>query len=285
MRNVAILRGFAGRPTDLRDRVRLCRPLVSLGADRTNILVARELDWQVGTRTLKPVAEEEVARIGTLLDEDPVEVSSGSDVAVMGSEIVKAVRDAGLDDGSSLDFRLVDGGDYRIAISRPEQFEPFVEELVSGAQAVFDDEIAKSGRRHLSVAGLGALCVLRRVPLGRDIDIVIRRLTGAQVGKDDPEAYTRLLAYFAHDLDQPEDALDRQVQTYMDRQVWRTRRVTLVPKDSVYTKFVVRESLVLGDVVEPHTYKLPERIGVPNEPIHSWKPPKPHDLWISSHGT
>ena len=59
MRNVAILRGFAGRPTDLRDRVRLCRPLVSLGADRTNILVARELDWQVGTRTLKPVAEEE----------------------------------------------------------------------------------------------------------------------------------------------------------------------------------------------------------------------------------
>ena len=58
--------GFVGRPEDLRDRVRLCRPVLSLDAQRGEVQLARRLDWGTAERSLKKLDRDELARVATL---------------------------------------------------------------------------------------------------------------------------------------------------------------------------------------------------------------------------
>ena len=256
MRDEAFLRGFVGHPSDLRDRLRLCRPLVSLEPQGPSILLTRELDWEIGTRSVKSVDQREVSRFGTLLDNGPLGVSSGLGVAVMGTELVEAVVVAGLDDVGGLVFTPALGCDFRIAVCSRQRFERYVAKLVTEAKAVFDDQLRKSGHATLSEAGVGALFVLRRAPLRQDPGVVLRRLAGAYARRDKPKVYADLLAYFAHDLNRRQDALDKDVRAYLARQFWTTR-LPMRTYGGVYEHSPLRCVNVLEELVEFHTYAVP----------------------------
>ena len=209
-----------GHPRDLRDRLRLCRPLLSLDGVPSTILLARELDWKVGSRILRPIDETEVARFGTLLTNDTLDISPGVGVAVMGREVVQAVVAAGLEGVGTVGFSTAAKDEYRVAVCGRDDFGRFVEQLVVAAKMVFDEEFGKSARDVLSGRGLGALFLLRRVPLRQDLDIVIRRLACAHEKSDEPRAYSDLLAYFAHDLDHKREVLAEKVRAYLAERLW-----------------------------------------------------------------
>ena len=262
------LRGFIGHPRDLRDRLRLCRPLLSFENAPSIILLARELDWRVGTRSLRSIDETEVSRFGTLLTNDAVDISPGVGVAVMGEEVVQAVAAAGLEGVGTLGFSTAGEDRYKVAVCRRSDFELFVERLVAAAKTVFDEEFSKGGHGVLSNRGQGALFLLRRAPLRQNFEVVVRRLACcAHETSEERRAYSDLLAYFAHDLNRGQDMLAESVRAYMAKQLW-TRTTPTPTYGLVYERVAYAPPDVPGQPVgHHHSYPVLSESWVPNERV------------------
>ena len=225
--------GFVGRPEDMRDRVRLCRPVLSLDAQRREVLLARRLDWGTSERSLRKLDRDELARVATLWPGGGARVCAGDGIAVMGREFVRAVEAAKLSDVGNLSFQEVLGCDYRVAISSVADFESYVDKLVQAAISTFDDELMRRTEGRLSQSGSGALFLLKRAPLQRDSAIVMRQLAGAYVEHGQSESYDRLLSYFALDLEVTAAALDSGVQQHLGRSETLRELIYEIPTSSL----------------------------------------------------
>ena len=226
-----VLRGFSGRVSDLRSRMRLCHPYLSPKDDETELMLANNLDWAAGGNNLEPVDLDEALSFGTLWPEAGSTIRPGFGVAVAGEAFGVAVQDAigpaGMD---NLAFKWDDDVGCWTAIVRRSDLEQHAQYLANQVRAIFDEELqAALGPGKLSKKGAAALLVFRRTPQRRDTDVAIRELEAAHV-EGDTDLYRRILAVQSVKLGVPQEQLHQIVQLSLSvRSFWFRRDAT--PKD------------------------------------------------------
>ncbi len=208
----SVLRGFDISTADIGDRIRFCRPLVSLGDDRQRVYVARKLNWrELGD--LMPADVAEAKMLATILPEDlerPISPPQG--VVVAGRGFVEAARSVGVE--LSLCSDEIDSG-YRMGLTSLEKYRRFKDRTVEKARNVFDEELKPAVQKGapLSERGRAAIFLMRKCG-PRNNDLAMRQL--ASVLQDGPlDVYRRLLTGFARDLDTLEIDVQRRVVRYM----------------------------------------------------------------------
>ena len=234
----AYLFGFVGRPVDLRDRIRLCHPVLSPDGQGSKLYVARSLDWAANEeRSLKHVDKDEVSWFGTLFADGGLKITSGCGVVVMGSDFERRVMTADISNSATLSFRKPSGLECRVALAARDVFERYVGKLVREARNIFDEEVLSIfERRDLSEAGKAASFVLRKAPLRREADVAMRELAEAYL-KPQPDLFRRLLAHFASELKDTEKTLHDRMMRYVDQ----IRAAALERRSLTLTRFVAQE--------------------------------------------
>lgn len=212
-----VLRGFSGRLSDLRGRMRFCHPILSPKGNEAALFVATSIDWRPDGTGLKSVNRDEISSFGTLWPASMSTVSPGVGVALIGSEFMREVSAAmGSAEAEKLPFKLDNELECWISIGQRSEFDQCAKNLAAASRVVFDRELRRSAlASSLSKAGAAALFVLRRAPGRRESDVAMRELAAAIV-QGEHDLYRRLLAVLSVKLDLPENTLDRQAKRHVE---------------------------------------------------------------------
>lgn len=209
MDDAALLVGFDALVSDIRDRVRLCHPIITFGK-REQMYVARRLDWapdyRDGGSALTLVDADDVSSFGTLIPEvNRTPIESGLGVVTVGNEFVDAVEGFRIPLELLLLNRLADSA-CRIGLAESDEYGRFRARISERVAAVVDEELAKAvAGGGMSARGLSASRVLRKCSLRRT-DVAIRELAMPMVNQQ-LDLLRRRLRRYAIELDTDEDEL------------------------------------------------------------------------------
>ena len=200
-----VLRGFDIAIANVGDRVRLCRPLLSLDGDPQTVYIAGGSAWP---DALVPTDISEAEELATVLPQQyqrGIRPSQG--VAVAGSGFVRAAEDAHLDLPSMCPVEIDSG--CRIGLATVAEYDDFKDDLAAKAMTVFDEELERAVREwtSLSARGRAAILILRKCG-PRDEGLAMRQLASAR------QDYERLLIGFARELGISDENLHRRVLRY-----------------------------------------------------------------------
>ena len=154
-----ILRGFDFLYTDLKERLRLCNPIVAFAehADAP-IYLARRLEWycvnenERAYRWLTPLLQNTVGSFGTLITSESRPIQSGQGVIVMGDDFATTAANLGIDLDHSPAVKFARNRELscRIGIANVSTFTSYVEELTEKASAVCDNEFLQDRDREIT---------------------------------------------------------------------------------------------------------------------------------------
>ena len=213
------LRGFDISIVDVGDRVRLCRPLLSLDSDPQRVYVADKPAWDE-PGALVQIDFSEAKELATVLDEHYSKpVLPGQSVVVAGRRFIVAAKTAGIkleDAGIELSIcpGAVESG-CQIALARAEEYVRFKKGVAERATSVFDEDLENAVRTSTSLSdrGRAAVFLLRKCGLRND-SLAMRQLASA-LQDCLIDAYQRLVIGFAIELGTPKEDLHRRVLQYI----------------------------------------------------------------------
>ncbi len=276
----AILRGFDTPIEDLKDRLRLCNPLLSFEQrDTAEIFRARQLDWQASSdvQLLVPIDAEDAQEFCTLLRDYDRSIAVGYGVLVMGPAFAGALAGSLIPAPAELQF-VPELGCY-IGVATAEEFYRHELAIVEQAKDVMDRELAAGYPRQVSEVGELALHILRRSRSARNTDVAIRQLAEAFVNRK-PDLYRRLLIRFAIDLDELEEELDQRVHRHLALVGRRTMRKAKEPREVMQRRSDLARFI---DPANPGDRRTDELFAAYNPRAVAQRSPRPGDArYLSS---
>ena len=210
-----ILRGFDVPIEDLKDRFRLCNPLLSFEhGGSAPIFRARHLNWQASSdvELLVPIEVEDAHEFCTLFRDHDRSIAAGYGVLVMHRAFSEALSSTRVTEPTELQF--VQELDCYVGVATDEEFDRYEIAIVEQAKDVVDRELVAGYPVQFSEIGQLALRILRRCRSARSTDVAMRQLAVALVSRK-PDLYRRLLIRFSIDLQEPEEGLDQRVHRHL----------------------------------------------------------------------
>lgn len=212
-----VLRGFFPPVAGLRDRMRLCHPVLSRRPNDADLFLADRLHWQLDGEGLTPVDDDELCAFGTSWPDDSLLIGPGVGVAVIGDGFMAEIATAMPSSKAVSGFRRVDGMECWVRLTPRTDFEEVGRQLADLARDVFDRALrrAVNVQQKLSQEGSAALRVLRGAPGRRNSDVVMRELAAAHV-QGSTDLYRRLLIIQSRRLGEEEGTLAERAMRYVD---------------------------------------------------------------------
>ena len=213
--------GIDVRVGEVRDRLRLCQPILAF-RDDVRMFLARRLDWtregEATGRRLTPVDADDVASFGTMVSTRArVPIEPGVGVVMVGGEFYDAVQELGGDPQDGMPLRRLDDTPCWFGLADASRFDQYRAKMGKTATFAVDQELRKAVGSDTGMSDRGRLAahVLRKCERRRP-DVAIRDLATALVDSD-PDMFRRRLTRYSIELGESREALKAQAGEHLSR--------------------------------------------------------------------
>lgn len=204
--------GIDVRVGEVRDRLRLCQPILAFGDD-VRMFLARRLDWtredEATGRRLTPVDADDIATFGTVVPiEARVPIEPGVGVVVVGCDFYDAIQELGGDPQDGVPLRPLGASPCWFGLADVSRFDRYRARMGDFALLAVDEELGRTlaSDGGMSERGRLAAHVLRKCERRRE-DVAVRDIATALVDGE-PDMIRRRLTRYSMELGKSREALE-----------------------------------------------------------------------------
>ena len=234
-----LLVGIDVRVGEVRDRLRLCQPILAFGDD-AQVFLARRLDWtredEATGRRLTPVDADDIATFGTVVPtEARVPIEPGVGVVVVGGDFYDAIQELGSDPQDGVPLRRLGAYPCWFGLADVSRFDRYRARMGDVAVLAVDGELGMALASDTGMSDRGRLAahVLRKCQRRRT-DVAVRDIAIALVDGE-PDMIRRGLTRYSMELGESREALEALAGDHL-RLVARQRERSRQRRPQVHSK-------------------------------------------------